>query len=490
MPRSPRLRFPALLLPLLATLGACGSDDDPGSTTARDAGAGDAALTDATTADASPLRDASADLDSAPVATGTDAGDAATTGGDAGDDGEAGAKITVTGTVVTVGERISGVTVIIAGQSAVTDASGSFTLRDVSVPYDLSVIVPAPMPTYQPKVTQVVGLHGTSPVISVLANVAPPPNRATVTGTVTGGASAPNSTHTGFVVQARSASGNLFGDDMSPGTATTKDFDLSVTWPSDQPSRGVVIFALQTTPDTGIPTAYGYAGMYADPTPVTNGATSSNNVVPLTATTDSSVSGSIVLPAGYTLGLRGLGIHLADDGELDFDDQSTSSTFDFATPSAPFITGFDVTAYATDAAGEQSDAILAVVPGTTGNTVDPLHAPGEDQPGTEADRRRCDDDLLVGTGGRAALSLRGAGLLGHRRQRRVLPQDHGDIGDDPGSVRVRRWPRASDELLLGRRRDAHGGRRHHGRRSDGGRRDVDRVRHHQLERVHVEVVPP
>ena len=276
-------------------------------------------------------------------------------------------------------------TVVIGRQSAVTGASGSFSLANVSVPYDLSVVDPAPSATEQSRVTQLVGLHGTSPVIEVLANVAPAPgtNGASLTGTVTGGAAAPNATHTGLAVQATSAADGAIGSSFAPGTAPNKNFDIAVTWPGSQASVAPVLYALQFTPDTGIPTAYGFAGVYSDPTPVTAGGAAANLVVPLTATTDSSVAGTIVAPAGYTVGVTGLVIETTNHGAFRFDQQGASSTFSFATPVAPFLSGIEIVAYASGPAGEDSYATLAVSAGTTGNALTLPLAPSTVSPASQ-----------------------------------------------------------------------------------------------------------
>jgi hypothetical protein len=384
---SRRVLLGAALPSLLVALGGCGSDDVSSVTTSVDAGLDAAQVPDATTSNPAP-GDAGVDLDSMTAAT----GDSATTGGDAGDAGDAGeggaagGPITVTGKVVFLHQGVAGATVVIDGQSAMTSATGTFTLAHVSVPYDLSVIVPARNPAQQTAVRHFVGLQGESPVLAVTANVTP--NTASVTGTVSGGAPVPNATHTGFSLVATSAKDFSLQRFTAPGTAANKDFDETLSWSTDDASTQVFLYALQTTPDTGIPTAYGYAGTYTVPTPVTNGATASNDIVPLLPTTDSAVSGTIVLPAGYTLAARHLVIETMNDGAFDFGDTSPSSTFAFATPSAPFITSTNVFFVASGPAGESSTADVPLSPGTTGNIVTvstppALQAPTAQQTGVD-----------------------------------------------------------------------------------------------------------
>ena len=158
----------------------------------------------------------------------------------------------------------------------------------------------------------------------------------------------------------------------SAGARADKSFGFSLDWPSDEASdEGVSFFALQYTPDTGIPTSYGFAGTYIYPMPVASGATLANVDIPLVATTDSFVSGTIVIPAGYTQVARGINVQTPGRGGFFFSDTTAASepTFHFATPTAPFVTGIEVSANAQGPAGGFTIAALNVTAGSSGNTL-------------------------------------------------------------------------------------------------------------------------
>src|SRR5262249_30649649 len=141
------------------------------------------------------------------------------------------------------GHRVPLRTVLIATQSAPTDASGHFSFSGVSSPYDLTLVATAPDKT----ATVYRGLTRPDPTILDLSVSGSLPNTGHVQGTLFGGLA-----FQGSIVAVAWASPETFA-----GTYVDSfPYDLGVSWSGASTITGT-LHALQWTRDTnGLPNAY------------------------------------------------------------------------------------------------------------------------------------------------------------------------------------------------------------------------------------------
>lgn len=189
----------------------------------------------------------------------------------------------------------SNVRVFIPGKATVvTDASGAFTIGDVTPPYDIAVVNPA-RPV---DVTYYVGLTRADPVLTALGNAPPPPFSAVFNANLTGtfSTAAPPA---GFSNEGglwfESPSQRVFqADALTPTGQASTDVD----WGTGTNVAGA-IHALQWQVNAaGRPTSYfGYARV--DNVTLVNGNNHPAVNVPLAAVQTAQISGLVTTPAGY-----------------------------------------------------------------------------------------------------------------------------------------------------------------------------------------------
>lgn len=269
--------------------------------------------------------------------------------------------ITVTGKVVTVTlVPIANSPVVIAGRPATTtDANGSFSITDVAVPYDVTVVVSAS------KLGIVYhGLTRSDPTLVNILAFGSGLNSATIAGTLSGGG--------GYPEPAARMSRAYFTSTEASASASantnTGAYSMTFGWNGSATVTGV-LRALQWDKNAaGIPT--GYTG-YGEKTGVsiTSGGTFATQNITMTAPASQNISGTVSVPASLTLSSKSLGVTFSA-GE-NFTLASETGTGTAFTYPVPVITGatFSVSAGASGGAGQGSVRKTGIPVGTAGLTI-------------------------------------------------------------------------------------------------------------------------
>jgi len=237
------------------------------------------------------------------------------------------ATITVSGTVIGFNlQPVAGAPVVItsggANLSTTTNASGAFSVSGVTPPYDATVVTGNQSIIYK-------GLTRTDPTL-VLPGLSPGVSRsASLSGTVSGGAGFPEPASHGTIT--------TFG---SPELAhfrladtTTGDYNMgTVRWFGPTTTTGS-IRALQGRFDGAyLPTDYTGYGERPNVT-LTDGGTFTAQNVTMSPVSEARISGSVTLPAGYTLTSKRMAVGFADRSLIDvLSDFGASTSFAYTTP--------------------------------------------------------------------------------------------------------------------------------------------------------------
>lgn len=263
-----------------------------------------------------------------------------------------------------LGEPIAGARVLVSGQPSVTTgADGGFTITGVAVPYDIALIETG-------RNTGIVykGVTRSDPTLLDLFD--PGVEQA---ATVAGSAPLASGGHTlVFFISGRNVVG---GVDADP---TTGQFTFTVRWHGSATTHTGTLHVLQlTAAANGTPASYdGYASR---PLTITAGGTSSSNdfaVADLADPPEQTISGTVALPAGYTLTSRSLFVSFGRVPVV-WDEQGTlSNAFTYTVP-AVAGTAFSVEALAVDAASRASFFFKVGVAGNSTNVNVPLEAAGQ-----------------------------------------------------------------------------------------------------------------
>lgn len=340
---------PLAFASLLAAFAACVGDDPAGAV--------------------APGADAGSD---SPTSSGVDA--APPSADDGGGDAASGAVIS--GKVVYEYSNVPGAVVVIQGKSATTAANGTFSLAGITLPYDVSVVLPPALAltgvTGASLVSTYMGLSTSSPVLHAYAKVTP--SQATFTGAVNGGSASSSSRYQIIVSAPLSAgiSGLSGGESAHP----PKSYAVTTLWPAGQSTQNVTLIALEyTMPSaaslyTGIPIAYTY--MATAIASVQSGSTNPDRLGSFVDVSMSSgtVSGTITIPDGYTQRRRMLRLQPAESGEYYFDESSEAPQFSYAVPKEAHLAKIVVGATAAKATGEYASAYKVVAADDTGIAIE------------------------------------------------------------------------------------------------------------------------
>jgi hypothetical protein len=266
--------------------------------------------------------------------------------------------ITVSGKVISVTQQpIASSPVVITGLPAtITDANGAFTVAGVTPPYDVTVVVSASKLgiTYR-------GLTRPDPTLVNFLSSVPPPNSATVSGTVSGGGGFPQPA-------TRTSAALLTSTETSASTTpngTTGAYSLTTTW-TGAATLTTVLHALQWDKNAaGMPT--GFTG-YAEKTGVsiTAGGTFAGQNIAMTAVTGQTITGAVTVPAGLTLGTKAMSLVFPTKGTISLGSESgTATSFSYT---VPVVTGttLTVSASASGTGGVVSAAKSGIASGATG----------------------------------------------------------------------------------------------------------------------------
>lgn len=269
--------------------------------------------------------------------------------------------ITVTGKVVTSAQvPIANSPVVITGRPAtVTDANGSFTVTDVSVPYDVTIVVSAS------KLGIVFrGLTRPDPTLANILAVGAGANSATITGTISGGGGFPEPANRLCRVYLTSAEASGSGT----ANANSGAYSMTPAW-NGSATITAVLRALEWDRNAaGIPT--GYTG-FGEKTGVaiTSGGTFATQNIAMTATTSLNIAGTVTVPASFTLNTKSLGLTFSAGENFTLGTESgTGTAFNYPVPT---ITGatFSVSAAASGTTGTGTVRKAGITAGATGVAV-------------------------------------------------------------------------------------------------------------------------
>ncbi|RIH90939.1 hypothetical protein Mterra_00017 [Calidithermus terrae] len=254
------------------------------------------------------------------------------------------ASITVSGKVIDFfGQGVGGLAVRIGNTTTTTASDGTFSIPNVSTPYDAVVFNSG---------TKIVnyykGLTRSDPSLTAI-NLASftPPKSASFSGNLSGGAGFPNpANHTTRVFfgspETLQSGSSVAGPAYGP---------VSAAWfGPDSTSGNVYALQWQFDPGTGFP--IDYKGFGSKALTLSNGGTFNNQDVTLGSLAEDTFSGSVSVPAGYTLNQRRVNLRVAPgSGTVLLTDASAAAGFSYVTPR---ITGATISLLATASSGVKS----------------------------------------------------------------------------------------------------------------------------------------
>jgi hypothetical protein len=267
--------------------------------------------------------------------------------------------ITVTGTVLhTGGAPISNLTVAIGSATATTDASGQFSIPNVTTPYDVLLVH---VPSNGPLSGVYKGLTRPDPTLFSFGSDASKDRSGGVSGSVTGGD--PLST-VNDGTQVAFASPEAFG---FAGIAANP-YTVDVKWVGPTATTGN-LHALQWSPiGVGTPTEYRGYGVTSGVT-VANGGNAQANVV-MSAVATANIAGSISVPAGFTLQYKTLSIDFSDGASFAIGEDNTAATsFSYLVPTGIGSTASVAAQASLSTQGQSMVSLAGIPPGTTNAVV-------------------------------------------------------------------------------------------------------------------------
>jgi hypothetical protein len=248
--------------------------------------------------------------------------------------GGVGGPVSITGHVIGQnGQPVDGVPVFVTGTpSTNSDGSGSFTIANVTTPYDLSIVDATSKSALVYK-----GLTRTDPTILFVGATPGAPHNGSASGAISGGTFTPNegaSDQTTVVFSSPEATG-------STATAAGGAFGpITLAWFGPTVTTGT-LYALQVTLDGGgIPIASGYRGYgVRSGIAVNDGSTLNNQFDTLKALSTNQFTGAVSVPAGYTLAAKVLFARLTQTAIISLlADVSPNPALSYYTPGIPGAT--------------------------------------------------------------------------------------------------------------------------------------------------------
>jgi hypothetical protein len=269
------------------------------------------------------------------------------------------ASITVSGRVLAAnGMPIASSSVVIGAQSAITASDGTFTIHNVTTPYDLVSVVSTPSKlgvVYK-------GLTRTDPVILHMGLTPALPYSGTVSGNVSPAPAGKTYVAWGSPETAKNT-GNL----------TVNPYTLSLSWMGATSTTGN-LHGLKWHPASGLPTGYDGYGSLTGVTVANSGTTAGQNIS-LTAVTGGHVDGTVTVPASYTLFGKTANVVFADGATIPVvSDLTATTTFNYLTPASVGGT-ITLVAAATGTDGLTGVGKTGLNPNTTGLVLAPQACP-------------------------------------------------------------------------------------------------------------------
>jgi hypothetical protein len=270
--------------------------------------------------------------------------------------------MTVTGRVIGTDRRpVAGATINLEGSLHASEPDGSFSILNVTAPYDLSVSVTTPVKVgvvYQ-------GLRRADPVL-LLPGVTTNLYTGKVTGNVTGGDPLGATDERTWLVYG--SSGDFLSISQSPGAALSNPYNTDLSWVGSISTTGTM-HALQMKVDAvGFPTSF--TGYGAKTGVVIADSETSNADLALSVPPQSRIAGSISGPASLSVYGTSLTVDFVDGASLALGVETASATtFDFP---FPVVTGGTATVLVS-AHLNSSESLVSksgIAPGTTNLALD------------------------------------------------------------------------------------------------------------------------
>jgi hypothetical protein len=254
--------------------------------------------------------------------------------GSTGPGGGAGSVVTVTGKVVGQnGQAVASVPVVVPGKASTnTDASGNFSIANVTTPYDISVVNATSKSAIVYK-----GLTRTDPTLLFFGSSPGTSHTGSISGKISGGEFTPNQPATD-VTNVAFASAETNG---SSGTAANGTFGpIGLSWYGPTATTGS-LYAIQFTADAGgLPVASGYKGYgVRSGIAVNDGSTLTNQFDTLQSVTTSQFTGTVTVPSGYTLAGKTVYAKVAPSAVIYlFSESNANTNLSYYTPGIPGAT--------------------------------------------------------------------------------------------------------------------------------------------------------
>lgn len=278
--------------------------------------------------------------------------------------------ITVSGTVLDfAGQPAPNATVLIFGKGTViTDADGEFSVSDVTVPYDAAVIISgggtSGAVVYR-------GLTRSDPTLLFFGGGGSSFS-ATVDGTISGGGIPSGLNHV-----ARVAFGSPETSDSTSADVITGLYSENIFWqgPSSTTGNLHALHWEQTAAAPFVPVAFKGYGVKTGVS-LSDGGTFSGQDITMIGVSEESISGTISLPAGYSLSGKSLNVDFGDRASIGlFSDSSATTSFNYLTPDIAGAT-MRLAVSATHPSGAFSSSTVAgLAPDASGISVDLPAAP-------------------------------------------------------------------------------------------------------------------
>jgi hypothetical protein len=357
---------------LVVALLGCAIDDR--SLTAETGGAnGDAA---------SPLADAAGGADASGGHGGSGGAGGAYHGGAAGDghmdagDGAHIEPITVSGRVIDGNAPIARAAVLIGAYSAVTATDGTFTIRNVVPPYDAAVVLDKSLAQIN-EGALFVGLTRADPTLQFYESDVPP-DKGTVSGRLSGGAA--------FPLAAEATAQIVFDGPQSSAmwrmTTGPAYGPVEIDWFGASMVSGTLHALQWLTDGAGIPVEYQGYGFV--PLEVADNDALMDKDIALGSIGHAELSGSAVVPAGYSLFAKRVFAHVDSMGRAAstfqvVDDESPTATFSYHTPVIGAATA-DAVVIAVQGKRSSAAYLAGLAPNATGVTLTAPEAPAPSLP--------------------------------------------------------------------------------------------------------------
>jgi hypothetical protein len=213
--------------------------------------------------------------------------------------GGVGSVVTVTGRVVGQnGQAVASAPVVVTGKASTnSDASGNFSIANVTTPYDISVV-----DATNKRALVYKGLTRTDPTLLFVGSSPGTSRTGSVSGKISGGTFTPNQ-GASDITRVVFASGETNNNTSTAASGTFGPFSLS--WFGPTATTGS-LYALQFTSDAGgLPVAAGYKGYgVRSGIAVNDGSSLTNQFDTLQTVSTNQFTGTVTVPSGYTLGAK------------------------------------------------------------------------------------------------------------------------------------------------------------------------------------------